>query len=61
MTRPFFGCIAVDFTGASDLASNLAESGMEVVQYLGVPNSLDATEGADEVVIALKTRPCHRD
>ena len=60
MTRPLLGCIADDFTGASDLASNLAESGMDVVLYLGVPNSLDATEGADAVVIALKTRSCHR-
>ena len=61
MTRPFLGCIADDFTGASDLASNLAESGLEVVQCLGVPDSFDAISGADAVVIALKTRSCHRD
>ena len=61
MTRPFFGCIADDFTGASDLASNLVESGLVVVQCLGVPHSFDAISGADAVVIALKTRSCHRD
>jgi len=61
MNRPLLGCIADDFTGASDLASNLVESGLVVVQCLGVPNSFDAIAGADAVVIALKTRSCHRD
>ncbi len=33
------GCIADDFTGASDLANNLVRSGMRVVQTIGVPTS----------------------
>ncbi len=31
------GCIADDFTGATDLANNLVRSGMRVVQTIGVP------------------------
>jgi len=48
------GCIADDFTGATDLANNLVRAGMRVVQSIGVPESpvLDA----DAVVIALKSR-----
>ncbi len=61
MTSPLLGCIADDFTGATDLASNLVEAGMNVVQCLGVPNSFDAIAGADAVVIALKTRSARRD
>lgn len=49
------GCIADDFTGASDLALMLAEHGMPVTQVLGVPQSGLKTE-TSAVVIALKTR-----
>ena len=31
------GCIADDFTGASDLANTLAKGGMATVQFVGVP------------------------
>lgn len=49
------GCIADDFTGATDLANNLVRSGMRVVQALGVPSAgLDSD--ADAVVVALKSR-----
>ncbi|KAF1022486.1 MAG: 3-oxo-tetronate kinase [Paracidovorax wautersii] len=49
------GCIADDFTGATDLANNLVRAGMRVVQTIGVPQSpLDAA--ADAVVVALKSR-----
>lgn len=49
------GCIADDFTGATDLANNLVRAGMRVVQAMGVPRqSLDAE--ADAVVVALKSR-----
>ncbi len=49
------GCIADDFTGATDLASNLVRAGMRVVQTIGVPGGpLDAE--VDAVVVALKTR-----
>jgi len=49
------GCIADDFTGATDLANNLVRGGMRVVQTIGVPaGPLDAP--ADAVVVALKSR-----
>ncbi|MDP2820237.1 MAG: four-carbon acid sugar kinase family protein [Polaromonas sp.] len=49
------GCIADDFTGATDLANNLVRAGMRVVQTIGVP---DGPLGADidAVVVALKSR-----
>jgi uncharacterized protein YgbK (DUF1537 family) len=51
------GCIADDFTGATDLANNLVREGMRVVQAIGVPDATDALiEGVDAVVIALKSR-----
>jgi uncharacterized protein YgbK (DUF1537 family) len=31
------GCIADDFTGATDLANNLVRAGMRTVQVIGVP------------------------
>jgi uncharacterized protein YgbK (DUF1537 family) len=49
------GCIADDFTGATDLANNLVRAGMRVVQTIGVPDSVDALD-ADAVVVALKSR-----
>ena len=49
------GCIADDFTGATDLANNLVRSGMRVVQTIGVPaQALQAN--VDAVVVALKSR-----
>lgn len=53
--RIVLGCIADDFTGATDLANNLVRSGMRVVQAMGVPGVPLDTE-ADAVVIALKSR-----
>ncbi len=49
------GCIADDFTGATDLANNLVRSGMRVVQTIGVPAEPLAAE-VDAVVVALKSR-----
>jgi 3-dehydrotetronate 4-kinase len=49
------GCIADDFTGATDLANNLVRAGMRVVQTNGVPTVPLATE-VDAVVVALKSR-----
>ncbi len=49
------GCIADDFTGATDLANNLVRAGMRVVQAIDVP-AADAQIDADAVVIALKSR-----
>jgi 3-dehydrotetronate 4-kinase len=55
MTHPLLGCIADDFTGATDLANNLVRSGMRTVQIIGVPTSPQAVD-ADAIVIALKSR-----
>jgi 3-dehydrotetronate 4-kinase len=50
------GCIADDFTGATDLASMLVRHGMATVQLIGVPErDLDAGD-AQAVVVALKSR-----
>jgi uncharacterized protein YgbK (DUF1537 family) len=49
------GCIADDFTGATDLANNLVRSGMRTVQTIGVPATALA-EDVDAVVVALKSR-----
>ena len=49
------GCIADDFTGATDLANNLVRGGMRVVQAIGVPGAPIADD-VDAVVIALKSR-----
>jgi len=48
------GCIADDFTGATDLANNLVRAGMRVAQSMGVPKS--PVEEVDAVVVALKSR-----
>lgn len=48
------GCIADDFTGASDLANTLAKNGMMTAQFAGVPSG--ATPACEAGVIALKTR-----
>jgi 3-dehydrotetronate 4-kinase len=49
------GCIADDFTGATDLANNLVRAGMRVVQTINVPTA-DTVVDADAVVVALKSR-----
>jgi 3-dehydrotetronate 4-kinase len=48
------GCIADDFTGATDLANNLVRQGMRVVQTIGVPTA--PVPDVDAVVVALKSR-----
>ena len=50
------GCIADDFTGATDLAGTLVRAGMRSVQMIGVPESPAAAIDAEAVVIALKSR-----
>jgi len=49
------GCIADDFTGATDLANNLVRGGMRTVQAIGVPRDAPPA-GVDAVVVALKSR-----
>jgi uncharacterized protein YgbK (DUF1537 family) len=50
------GCIADDFTGATDLANMLVRAGMRTVQTIGVPRPGGARPDADAVVVALKSR-----
>lgn len=53
---PLLGCIADDFTGGTDLASNLVKSGFRVVQTIGIPEAFLSLDEVDAVVTALKTR-----
>lgn len=57
------GCIADDVTGATDLAINLVQGGMRVVQWFGVPTAEELREResthsveADAIVVSLKSR-----
>ncbi len=52
------GCIADDFTGATDLANTLVKEGMRTVQVIGVPDGNVDPGGAEAVVVALKSRTC---
>jgi uncharacterized protein YgbK (DUF1537 family) len=49
------GCIADDFTGATDLANMLVRGGMRTVQTIGVP-AAPLAQDVDAVVVALKSR-----
>jgi 3-dehydrotetronate 4-kinase len=49
------GCIADDFTGATDLANMLVRGGMRTIQTIGLPATPLADE-VDAVVVALKSR-----
>ncbi len=52
-----FGCIADDFTGATDIAGILARTGVTVNLRIGVPTNTDAADDtAAFEVIALKSR-----
>ncbi|MEM7615915.1 MAG: four-carbon acid sugar kinase family protein, partial [Pseudomonadota bacterium] len=51
----FFGAIADDFTGATDLAAMIARSGTPVSLRLGVPET-PPTQSNGVEVIALKCR-----
>jgi uncharacterized protein YgbK (DUF1537 family) len=53
--RPVLGCIADDFTGASDLASTLVRGGMRTIQTIGVPET-SVLDDVDALVVALKSR-----
>jgi uncharacterized protein YgbK (DUF1537 family) len=50
------GCIADDYTGASDLANTLTRSGLRTVQCIGVPSDDFAMPEVDAVVVSLKSR-----
>jgi uncharacterized protein YgbK (DUF1537 family) len=48
------GCIADDFTGATDLANMLVREGMRTIQTIGIPTA--PVRDADAIVVALKSR-----
>lgn len=50
------GCIADDYTGASDLANTLTRCGLRTVQTIGVPDDALALPDVDAVVVSLKSR-----
>lgn len=57
LQKPILGCIADDFTGASDLASFLVNSGLRTLQVNRIQVDADLElDGYDAIVIALKTR-----
>jgi 3-dehydrotetronate 4-kinase len=49
------GCIADDFTGASDLANTLAKGGMAATQFVGIP-AKPAPTSCEAGIISLKSR-----
>jgi uncharacterized protein YgbK (DUF1537 family) len=55
MSTILLGCIADDFTGATDLANNLVRAGMRTLQTIGTPKT-KINMPTDAVVIALKSR-----
>ncbi|KFL23965.1 Uncharacterized protein conserved in bacteria [Ralstonia pickettii] len=57
-SRPVLGCIADDFTGATDLANMLVRADMRTVQTIGVPQAGAGAiaADADAIVVALKSR-----
>ena len=56
MTLACLGCIADDYTGASDLANTLTRQGLRTVQTIGVPSDDLALPEVDAVVVSLKSR-----
>ena len=50
------GCIADDYTGASDLANTLTRAGLRTVQTIGVPADDLRLPEVDAVVVSLKSR-----
>jgi uncharacterized protein YgbK (DUF1537 family) len=50
------GCIADDYTGASDLANTLTRAGLRTVQTIGVPADDLKLPDVDAVVVSLKSR-----
>jgi 3-dehydrotetronate 4-kinase len=55
------GCIADDYTGASDLANTLTRAGLRTVQTIGVPSGDLALPEVDAVVVSLKSRSIAAD
>ena len=55
------GCIADDYTGASDLANTLTRCGLRTVQTIGVPSDDLKLPEVDAVVVSLKSRSIEAD
>ncbi len=53
---PVLGCVADDFTGATDLANTLVRGGMRTVQLIDVPKPDAPVPDVDAIVVALKSR-----
>ena len=58
MAQLLLGCIADDFTGATDLCNTLVKQGMRTVQLIDAPAAGVPTPEADAIVVALKSRTC---
>lgn len=54
--KSVLGCVADDFTGASDAASFLQKAGLRTILLNGVPDRKISVDQYDAIVIALKTR-----
>jgi len=50
------GCVADDFTGATDLANTLAKEGLRTIFLNGVPRGTIDISSAEAVVVAIKSR-----
>ncbi len=65
MKKPLLlGCIADDFTGASDLANTLCREGMRATLYIDVPQGdidTDGVSSTEVAIIALKSRSIDAD
>ncbi len=59
--KAILGCIADDFTGATDMAGTLTRAGMRTVQMIGVQAPAAFSEDVDAIVIALKSRTIPAD
>lgn len=57
----FFGCVADDFTGASDGASFLVKSGLSTALFNGIPDGELQDSSIQAAVIALKSRTQDRE
>ncbi|WP_076258564.1 3-oxo-tetronate kinase [Intrasporangium flavum] len=53
---PWLGCVADDYTGATDVAAGLRRSGIRTRLVFGVPSTALDISDTDAVVVALKTR-----
>ncbi|WP_448616474.1 3-oxo-tetronate kinase [Modestobacter sp. URMC 112] len=56
LPAPLLGCIADDFTGATDVAAGLRRAGLRVVLHFGTPEPEQTVPACDAVVVALKSR-----